>query len=126
MTEGYAKEYHLEADCEVVWQLGGYEVSKMSQPKAHQDRTKRLRGIPDAYVRRGAAPCRVGCRGDCTCGDRQWVEYKLPGRELSESQRLWSDGEVRAGGRPTLVVRDPSDVVAYLASQGIQIELEDE
>ena len=119
MSEGYAKEYHLEADCRVVWEAGGYEVTKLSQPKAWLGTP----GTPDAYVRREAVPCGEECKGDCGVGDRLFVEYKIGKREPTAVQLQWHEREVAAGGQ-VIVVRSPDDVVAYLAERGINVSLE--
>lgn len=101
----YAREYELEADCAEVWELAGYEVVKLSQPRW----SLTSRGIPDAYVRHR------GLR------DRLWVEYKLPGKEPTDEQQAWHSRE-RAAGGDVLVVHDPDDVVAYLRRQGVNLD----
>lgn len=122
MGEGYAKEFELEADCQLVWEAGGYEVIKLSQPKPWLGTP----GLPDAYVRR--AGFKHGGHQSGRAADRLFVEYKIGKAgtkrgEPTDVQVEWHERERRAGGR-VLVVHSPEDVAAYLKAQGINVRLE--
>lgn len=110
MSAPYRLEKHLERDAQRLWELAGYEVVKLSQPRAATGMTA---GIPDAYVRHAKL------------GVRRWVEYKAGRNTVSPHQAAWHERERAAGGEVE-VVRSLEDVQRIAAEDGINLELSGE